>query len=159
MRALFPPALVLASCAGCTAPSIPVIPPTIPITEAAPMADAKLLSQADDWDAAIVRKPRDAIAANMAESFRAARRDGRVGSKQEFLDAITSDKLVIEPYTVQEERVRWYGNTALITGRTDMHGSWDGKPFRSHYRFTDTYVHEADGRWRVVNVQTTEIPE
>jgi ketosteroid isomerase-like protein len=123
------------------------------------MADARLLSQADDWDAAIVHKQREAIAANMAESFMQIGSDGRVADKAAFLDVITSDKLVIEPYTVQEQRVRWYGDTALVTGRTDMHGSWDGKPFRSHYRFTDTYVREADGHWRVVNVQTTEIAE
>ena len=123
------------------------------------ISEASLRAQADAWDAAIVRKQRDAIAANMAESFMQIGGDGRVADKAAFLEAITADKLVIQPYTVEEFRVRWYGDTALVTGRTDMHGSWDGKPFRSHYRFTDTYVHEADGRWRVVNVQTTEIAE
>jgi len=118
---------------------------------------AALRAQADAWDAAIVRKQRDAIAANMAESFMQTGSDGRVASKAEFLEAITAAKLVIEPYTVEEFRVRVYGDTALVTGRTDMHGSWDGKPFQSNYRFTDTYVREADGKWRVVNVQTTEI--
>ena len=116
-----------------------------------------LRAQADAWDAAIVRKDRAAIAANMAESFMQTGSDGRVADKAAFLEAITADKLVIAPYTVEDFRVRFYGDTALITGRTDMHGSWDGKPFESHYRFTDTYAREADGAWRVVNVQTTEI--
>jgi ketosteroid isomerase-like protein len=118
-----------------------------------------LRAQADAWDAAIVRKDRDAIAANMADSFMQTGSDGRIADKAAFLDAITADKLVLAPYTVEDFRVRFYGDTALISGRTDMHGSWDGKPFRSNYRFTDTYVREADGRWRVVNVQTTEIAE
>jgi ketosteroid isomerase-like protein len=120
---------------------------------------ARLRTQADAWDAAIVRKDRAAIAANMGENFVQIGSDGRLADKAAFLDGITADKLVIAPYTVEEFRVRVFGDTALLTGRTDMHGSWDGKEFRSHYRFTDTYVREADGRWRVVNVQTTEIAE
>jgi len=121
--------------------------------------EAALRAQADAWDAAIVRKDREAIAANMSDSFMQIGSDGDTADKAKFLEGITSDKLVIAPYTVEEFRVRFYGGTALVTGRTDMHGSWDGKEFRSHYRFTDTYVREADGRWRVVNVQTTEIRE
>ena len=134
-------------------------PAAPPATHAEAELAAKLRTQADAWDAAIIRKDRDAIAANMSETFMQIGSDGRTADRAGFLDGITSDKLVIEPYTVEEFRVRIYGDTALITGRTDMHGSWDGKPFRSHYRFTDTYAREADGAWRVVNVQTTEIQE
>jgi len=132
-------------------------PGAAPATHAEAEMAAKLRTQADAWDAAIIRKDRAAIADNMAESFMQIGSDGRTADKAGFLEGITSDKLVIEPYTVEEFRVRFYGDTALVTGRTDMHGSWEGKPFRSNYRFTDTYVREADGRWRVVNVQTTEI--
>jgi ketosteroid isomerase-like protein len=123
----------------------------------APSREAALRAQADAWDAAIVRKDRAAIAVNMSDSFMQTGSDGALADKAKFLEAITSDKLVISPYTVEDFRVRFYGDTALITGRTDMHGTWDGKDFRSNYRFTDTYVREADGHWRVVNVQTTEI--
>jgi ketosteroid isomerase-like protein len=134
-------------------------PAAMPATQAEAEMAARLRTQADAWDAAIVRKDREAIAANMSESFLQIGSDGRTTDKAGFLGNITSDKLVIEPYTVEEFRVRFYGDAALITGRTDMHGKWDGKPFRSHYRFTDTYAREADGAWRVVNVQTTEIQE
>jgi ketosteroid isomerase-like protein len=150
----FPAWLVPALLAGCTV-SVPA--PTAP--RSAPNSEAALRAQADAWDAAIIRKDRAAIAANMSESFQQIGSDGALADKAKFLEGITSDKLVIAPYTVEEFRVRWYGDTALVSGRTDMHGSWDGKEFRSHYRFTDTYVREADGRWRVANVQTTEIAE
>jgi ketosteroid isomerase-like protein len=133
--------------------------PMLALCADAPSPEAALRAQADAWDAAIVRKDRAAITANMSDSFMQIGSDGGTADKAKFLDGITSDKLVIAPYTVEEFRVRFYGDTALITGHTDMHGSWDGKAFRSNYRFTDTYVREADGQWRVVNVQTTEIRE
>jgi ketosteroid isomerase-like protein len=145
--------LAIGACASSPAPS--ATPATLPEAELA----ARLRTQADAWDAAIVRKDRAAIAANMAESFQQIGSDGALADKAKFLEGITSEKLVIAPYTVEEFRVRFYGDTALVSGRTDMHGSWDGKEFRSHYRFTDTYVREADGKWRVVNVQTTEVAE
>ena len=156
-RRLAPLLLALATGGCALAPT--AASPSPPATLAGAELAARLRTQADAWDAAIVRKDRAAIAANMAESFMQIGSDGRVADKAAFLDAITSDKLVIAPYAVEEFRVRFYGDTALITGRTDMHGSWDGKEFRSHYRFTDTYALEADGAWRVVHVQTTEIPE
>lgn len=119
---------------------------------------AALKAQADAWDAAIVRKDRQAIAKNMSETFLQIGSDGTTADKTQFLQNITSPDLVIEPYTVEDFRIRTYGNTALINGVTDMHGTYEGKPFRVHYRYTDTYVKEG-GVWRVVNVQTTRIAE
>lgn len=54
--------------------------------------------------------------------------------------------------------IRFYGDVALITGTTALHGTYGGKPLRTHYRYTDTYVKES-GNWRVVNVQTTEMSD
>ena len=118
----------------------------------------QLMRQADAWDRAIVRKDRAAIAANMAEDFRQISGRGAVAGKAAFLEAITSPRLVINPYEVEDADVRFYGDVALVSGRTRMTGSWDGKPFTSHYRYVDVYVRR-DGQWRVANVQITEIQE
>ncbi len=118
----------------------------------------QLVQQADAWDKAIVRKDAAAIAANMAEDFRQISARGDVAGKAAFLEAITSPKLVINPYAVEDMDVRFYGDVALVSGRTRMTGSWDGKPFGSHYRYVDVYVRK-DGQWRVASVQITEIKE
>jgi ketosteroid isomerase-like protein len=117
---------------------------------------AQLRQQADAWDRAIVRKDVAGISQNMSETFRQIDSQGNLSNKSEFLSGITSDKLVIFPYEPEEVLIRVYGATALITGTTDLHGTYNGKPFTTHYRYTDTYVNES-GTWRVVNVQTTEI--
>ena len=132
---------------GCVTTSMPTQDPAV-----------QLRQKADAWDRAIVRKDAIAIAENMAGSFRQIDSQGNLSNKAEFLTGITSDKLVIYPYEPEEVEIRFYGNLALVTGTTDLHGTYDGKPFQTHYRYTDTYVNES-GVWRVVNVQTTEIPE
>lgn len=119
---------------------------------------AALKAQADAWDAAIIKKDREAIARNMSETFFQIGSDGKTADKTQFLENIMSPDLVIAPYTVEDFKIRTYSNTALINGVTDMHGTYEGKPFRIHYRYTDTYVKEGDV-WRVVNVQTTRIAE
>lgn len=119
---------------------------------------ALLTRQAVAWDRAIVRKDRDAIAANMDDGFRQIDSDGGWHDKAGFLAGILDPRLTIAPYTVEDFEIRILGDSALLTGTTDLHGTWDGQPFRTHYRYTDVYA-KRDGVWRVVNVQTTRIAE
>lgn len=119
---------------------------------------AVLKAQAEAWDDAIVHKRRAAIEANMAPEFLHIGEDGALSGRAAFLDSILSDHLTIAPYAMEELQVRVFGDAALLTGTTRMHGSWRGKPFSSHYRFTDTYIRR-DGVWRVVQVQITALPD
>lgn len=121
-----------------------------------PGTATQLREQADAWDRAIVRKDLTAISQNMADSFRHIDSEGHLSNKTQFLSGITSDKLVIQPYEPEDVEIRFYGDVALMTGTTKLQGAYDGKPFKAHYRYTDTYFREA-GTWRIVSVQTTEI--
>lgn len=119
---------------------------------------ATLSAQAGKWDKAIVRKDRAAIEANMAEDFRQIDGAGNVETKASFVEDLLSLKLVINPYTVEDFEVRLYGDVALLTGRTRMTGSYDGRPFQSHYRYTDVYVRRG-GVWQIVSVQISKMPD
>lgn len=136
-----------------------------PIAASAPAAQstaangdiATLKAQAAAWDDAIVYKQHDAIEANMAPEFLRIGEDGTLSDRTAFLDAILSEHLSIAPYAMDGLQVRVFGDAALLTGTTRMHGAWRGKPFASHYRFTDTYIRR-DGAWQVVHVQITALP-
>lgn len=117
-----------------------------------------LTRQAHAWDAAIIRKDLPAVAANMAPDFRHIRDNGAVSDGAGFLGFIGSPKLVINPYTVDDLDVRLYGDAALLSGTTRMTGSYDGAPFKAHYRYIDVYI-KRDGQWRVASVQITAIPD
>jgi ketosteroid isomerase-like protein len=131
--------------------------PKPPAAEDPQATIAQLTAQADAWDKAIVRKDRAAVEANMAEDFRQIDGAGNVVPLAEFIDGLMSDDLEIDPYTVEEFDVRLYGDVALLSGRTDMTGRYQGEPFVSHYRYIDTYARR-DGAWKVVSVQITRIP-
>jgi ketosteroid isomerase-like protein len=119
---------------------------------------ALLTRTADDWDKAIVRKDRAAIEANMADDFRQIGGAGNVETKASFVEGLMSPALEIDPYTVEDFDVRLYGDVALLSGRTDMTGRYDGNPFTSHYRYIDVYVRR-QGAWKVVSVQISKIAQ
>jgi ketosteroid isomerase-like protein len=123
-----------------------------------PATIALLTRQAHAWDQAIVRKDRAAVADNMATEFRDIDGHGNVADRKAFLEDILAPDLTIDPYTVEDFDVRLYGDVALLSGTTRMTGTSAGKPFRSHYRYTDVYVRR-DGRWRVVSVQISKMPD
>lgn len=119
---------------------------------------AQLTRQSNAWDEAIVRKDRAAIEANMAEDFRQIDGDADLETKASFVEGLMSPQLKIDPYTVEDFEIRLYGDVALLSGRTRMNGAYNGKPFKSHYRYIDIYVRK-NGSWRVASVQITRMRE
>lgn len=132
---------------------------TVARTEPPGPADARELKRISDaWDAAIVRKDRAAIEANMRTDLRQIDGAGTIVGKDLFVDELMAPTLRIHPYTVEDFEIRVYHDVALLSGRTRMTGTEDGKAFRTHYRYIDIYVR--DGRtWRIASVQITRMRE
>ena len=118
---------------------------------------AHLKKLSDNWDKVIVAKDEAAIAGNMAEDFRIIDRRGNIEGKKAFVEGILDPKLTIDPYTVEDFEVRIYGDTALLSGRSHMTGTYEGTPFTSNYRYIDIYVRKG-GVWKIVSVQITALP-
>lgn len=117
---------------------------------------AALTQQAKRWDEAIVAKDRAAIQANMSDDFRQIDVSGNVKAKASFVEGLLDPALSINPYTVDDFDIRIYDSVALLTGRTQMTGTYNGKPFTSHYRYIDIYVRRS-GAWKIVSVQITRV--
>jgi hypothetical protein len=117
---------------------------------------ATLTRQAKLWDEAIVVKDRAAIQLNMSDDFRQIDGAGNVETKASFVDGLLDHALSINPYTVDDFDIRIYDSVALLSGRTRMTGTYNGKPFTSHYRYIDIYVRRS-GAWKIVSVQITKV--
>jgi ketosteroid isomerase-like protein len=81
---------------------------------------------------------------------------GAEATKPAFLAVVGSGDLRFEAIEPAENRVRLYGQTAVITGRTRMRGSYAGAPFAARSRYTHVFVEQA-GRWRLASAQGTPI--
>jgi ketosteroid isomerase-like protein len=79
-------------------------------------------------------------------------------SRSALLALIESRQLAFAPVTPTDVTVRLHGNTAIVTGRTDMRGSFEDTPFSAASRYTHVYVHRSDG-WNLAAAQGTMILE
>lgn len=76
--------------------------------------------------------------------------------KAALLEAVASSQARFESIDPTEVRVRRYGGTAVVTGRTEMRVRLGESLFALSSRYTHIYVEHHD-RWRMVAAQGTRI--
>jgi ketosteroid isomerase-like protein len=81
---------------------------------------------------------------------------GELRTKSEILQGFRSGSFHYESRQISDLKVRVYGNTAVVTGRSIQKGTENGKDYSGDYRFTRVYVKQ-NGRWLSVALQTTLI--
>src|SRR6266849_2073002 len=77
-------------------------------------------------------------------------------TKTALMDVVRSGMLKFEVILPLEKRVRLYETTAIVNGRTQMNGMFNGERFAFNSRYTHVYV-EHHGRWQLVSAQGTLI--
>ncbi len=83
---------------------------------------------------------------------------GQVLNKTQVLTEAKSGERKIEAGTIDEVKVRSFGDVAVVTGRTTAAGTYHGQSFSVGLRFTDVFVRRG-GQWRAVASQGTLIPQ
>lgn len=76
--------------------------------------------------------------------------------KPALIAAIESAQLVFERIEPFESRMRQFGETAVITGRTEIAGQYGGIPFAVRSRYTHVFF-KRKGMWVLVSAQGTPI--
>jgi ketosteroid isomerase-like protein len=71
---------------------------------------------------------------------------GEVTDYQANLAEVASREPRYEIFRNHEQKVRVYGDAAVVTGVTSVKGTAEKKPFEADFQFTDTYVLH-DARW------------
>jgi ketosteroid isomerase-like protein len=81
---------------------------------------------------------------------------GELRTKSDILKGFASGSFHYESRQISDLKVRVYGDTAIVTGRSMQKGMENGKDYSGDYRFTRVYVKEK-GHWVTVALQTTLI--
>jgi hypothetical protein len=79
-------------------------------------------------------------------------------TKPELLAAVASGLVRFEAIQPKGARVRKFGATAIVNGRTEMRGRAGDTAFTVRSRYTHVYV-EQQGRLRMASAQGTQIVE
>jgi uncharacterized protein (TIGR02246 family) len=97
----------------------------------------------------------DGWGALLADDWSVTHIDAQVISKREALAMCRTGPTVSA--TVDQLTVRAYGDTAIVTGRTQANVT-DDTPKAVTLRFTDVFVRR-DGHWLVVASHATRVPD
>jgi ketosteroid isomerase-like protein len=117
----------------------------------------EILAIENQWAAAIEHQDGATLERLAAEDFRFLEEDGRWLNRSEYIAARSHNPDNVKSAVQDEIEVRQYGDAAIATGRSILHGTRDGKPFIYRFRWTDMYVRR-DGRWQAVSGQLTPLP-
>jgi ketosteroid isomerase-like protein len=81
---------------------------------------------------------------------------GDLRTKSDIVKGFQSKSFKYDSRTISDLRVRVFGDTAVVTGRSTQKGTEGGKDYSGDYRFTRVYVKQ-NGRWITVALQATLI--
>jgi len=85
----------------------------------------------------------------LADDFVLVTGRGRTITKTDLLNEARARKTIYEHQEDSQQRVRTWGNTAVVTALLWAKGTTENKPFEYRLWFSDTYIRTSNG-WRYV---------
>jgi ketosteroid isomerase-like protein len=111
------------------------------------------------WRDAILRRNVQAMDALLADDYIAISANGTLQSKVDTLTNLKTGVLHINSIDFSDRKVRFYGQTALVTSRAEVTGTGVEGEIQGSYRYTRVYVRDAKGTWKIVSFEASRIRE
>jgi ketosteroid isomerase-like protein len=112
-----------------------------------------------EYQAAVKRNDAATMARILADDFVLVTGKGHIYTKADLLKEANDKNVIYEHQEDSNQKVRIWGNTAVVTALLWAKGSDHGKPFEYKLWFSDTYVRTSTG-WRYVFAQASlPLPE
>ena len=106
------------------------------------------------WNEAQVNRDSAALEALVSSRFVNTEWDGELTNKQKFLAEIKAPHFKPTLLTIQDVKMNFFGETAVVTGVYHTQGTFQGKPYDHMGRFTDTWVQDLC-KWQCVASHTS----
>jgi ketosteroid isomerase-like protein len=116
--------------------------------------ESKLLVLEHLWNEAQVHRDSAALDALVSSRFVNTEWDGDISDKQRFLADIKDPLFKPTLANIQDVKMNFFGDTAVVTGIYHTQGTYRGKPYDHVGRFTDTWVFDL-GKWQCVASHTS----
>jgi ketosteroid isomerase-like protein len=106
------------------------------------------------WNEAQVNRDSAALDALVSSRFVNTEWDGEISDKQKFLADIKDPRFKPAQANIQDLKMNFFGETAVVTGIYHTQGTYQGKSYDHVGRFTDTWVFD-QGKWQCVASHTS----
>jgi ketosteroid isomerase-like protein len=116
--------------------------------------ESKLLILERLWNEAQVNRDAPVLDALVSSRFVNTEYDGEVSNKQKFLADIKDPQFKPNIANIQDVKMNFFGDTAVVTGVYHTQGTYQGRPYDHVGRFTDTWIFDT-GKWQCVASHTS----
>jgi ketosteroid isomerase-like protein len=116
--------------------------------------ESKLLILERLWNEAQVNRDAPVLDALVSSKFVNTEYDGEVSNKQKFLADIRDPQFKPTIANIQDVKMNFFGDTAVVTGIYHTQGTYQGKAYDHVGRFTDTWIFDT-GKWQCVASHTS----
>jgi ketosteroid isomerase-like protein len=113
----------------------------------------------DTWRDAILHHNAAAMDGLLADDYIAITANGTLQSKDQTLANLHTGTTKFTSIEFSDRKVRFYGQTALVTSRAEVKGSNADGDFSGSYRYTRVYIRNEQGKWKVVSFEASRIRE
>jgi ketosteroid isomerase-like protein len=114
-----------------------------------------VLKTEQDFFAALIGADVHTLAQLLDEDFVLIDLSGDVHDRSGLISALHSGQIKFESIRILDSEVRLYGETAVVTGETEMRGSKDGQTFEAFSRYTHVYREQEDDSFQLVSAHGT----
>jgi ketosteroid isomerase-like protein len=130
---------------------------TAPAVAQTPSDNPEIRAAAQAFDDAQLHGDRAVLENMLAPDFLLVRGSGRIGDKKDFIDGFTDPAAHLDPFDIKDRLfIRPSADTAIVGGEAWVTGTDHGKPFKRHFRYSDTFA-KRHGAWVVVYTQITPL--
>ena len=112
--------------------------------------EAEICHAFEIGDGALLRKDLD-------ETFTLTNSRGEISNFAQNIAEVERREPHYDVFRNHDQKVRLYGDAAIVTGITTVKGSSEGKPFAAEFQFTDTYVFQ-DKHWLLAASHASRLP-
>ena len=146
---------MVALCAGVARAQTKAAAPKTPAAAKGGTSD-ELKQLENDWMTAAKTKDAAKLGEILADSWVGLGWDGKTSDKAKALADLKANSL--DNVEIGPMKVRFFGNTAVVTGSDTEKSTTEGKDTSGKYIWTDVFV-KTDGKWRAVASRSTKVPK
>jgi ketosteroid isomerase-like protein len=111
------------------------------------------------WKDALMGRNASSMEGLLADDYIAITPNGTLQSKDQTLANLRAGNVHIKSIEFSDRKVRFYGQTALVTSRAEVNGTNPEGDFSGAYRYTRVYVRNGEGKWKIVSFEASRIRE
>lgn len=112
-----------------------------------------------NWRDALLHRNANAMDGLLADDYIAITSNGTLQSKEQTLANLRAGMLHFASIQFSDRKVRFYGQTALVTSRAEVSGTNADGDISGSYRYTRVYIKDEKGNWKIVSFETSRIRE